>query len=60
MQEELLHYPGLGVGFEVGGSSSVNKMLKFYVKVFKSLYFLNPQMDLFIFGMIIDVRPKFY
>ena len=22
------------------------KMLKFYVKVFKALYFLNPQMDL--------------
>ena len=25
--------------------SALTKMLKFYVKVFKTLYFLNPQMD---------------
>ena len=25
---------------------ALTKMLKFYVKVFKTLYFLNPQMDL--------------
>ena len=27
-------------------ASALTKMLKFYVKVFKTLYFLNPQMDL--------------
>ena len=30
VQEELLYYPGVGVGSGVG----VSKMLKFYVKVF--------------------------
>ena len=30
VQEELLYYPGVGVGCSVG----VSKMLKFYVKVF--------------------------
>ena len=28
------------------GRRRSQKMLKFYVKVFKTLYFLNPQMDL--------------
>ena len=41
VQEELLHYPGIGVGVGVG----VNKNVKVYIKVFKTLYFLNPQMD---------------
>ena len=27
-------------------ASVLTKMLKFYIKVFKTLYFLNPQMDL--------------
>ena len=27
--------------------AEITKMLKFYVKIFKTLYFLNPQMDLF-------------
>ena len=30
----------------IGGGGINKKMLKFYVKVFKTLYFLNPQMDL--------------
>ena len=45
VQEELLHYPGFGIGSSTGvggsvggtsvsGSDSVSKMLKFYVKVF--------------------------
>ena len=34
VQEELLHYPQVSI---------VNK--KFHVKVSKTLYFLNPQMD---------------
>ena len=30
----------------VSGVTQLTKMLKFYVKVFKTLYFLNPQMGL--------------
>ena len=29
VQEELLYYPGFGVGFGVGGGGGVSKMLKF-------------------------------
>ena len=32
VQEELLYYPGVGIG--VGGGVGISKMLKFYVKVF--------------------------
>ena len=37
-------------------------MLKFCIKVFKISQFLNSCMDLrcFIFGMIIDIGPKYY
>ena len=35
-------------------------MLKFYFKVFKICSFLNPCMDLLIFGMIIAFGPKLY
>ena len=38
-------------------AAALTKMLKFYVEVFKTLYFLNV---IFIFGIIIDVGPKIY
>ena len=37
----------------------LTKMFKFYVKVYKTLYFLNPEMDFVYICMIIDVGPKF-
>ena len=48
VQEELLHYPSVsvGVGIGIGGGVALTKTLKFYVKVFKTSYFLNPRMDL--------------
>ena len=57
VQEELLHYPRVSVSIGVG----ISKMLKFYVKVFKISYFLNPSIDLNSICNNNDrYGPKFY
>ena len=38
--------PSIGIGLALAAALVLAKMLKFYFKVFKTLYFLNPQMDL--------------
>ena len=43
VQEELLHYPH---ALTLAAASAFVKILKFYIKVFKTLFYLNPQMDL--------------
>ena len=46
VQEELLHFPRASGLMLVLEAAALTKMIKFYVKIFKTLYFLNPQMDL--------------
>ena len=41
-------------------ASALLKMLKFLVKVFKSLYLLNPWMDLVDTFLMLDTGLKFY
>ena len=41
-------------------ASVLLKMLKFLVKDFKSLYLLNPWMDLLILCLMLDTGLKFY
>ena len=59
--DEILNDPLIfGLGVSVGGGVGVNTNVKVLRQSFLYLLFLNPHMDLVIFGMIIDVGPKFY
>ena len=59
-------YKSTGIAIAVTTASvlalalALHKMLKFLVKVFKSLYLLNPWMDLVDTCLILDTGLKFY
>ena len=55
VQAELLHYSQASAL-----KAALTKLLKFYVKVFKTSYFLNPLMDLVYIWYNHSVGLKFY